>query len=60
VDDAGHAVAGGLREAGIEVVCVADCRPPQALRQELVDSLRAGGLALIAGVAGARATAAHA
>lgn len=54
-DDAGHHLARQLDAAGVQVACVADCRPPQAIRQGLRDEAAAMGVPLVAGALGARA-----
>ncbi len=54
-NDEGHLVARDLRDAGVEIACVADCRPPQAIRRSLARDAEAAGIALLTGVEGARA-----
>lgn len=53
--DHGYDAAARLHAAGVEVACVADCRPPQAIRQELQHQTAALGATLVRGARGARA-----
>ena len=55
VDDRGYGVARDLAAGGVGLACVADCRPPQAIRQELRDEATALGTSLVAGAEGAKA-----
>jgi sarcosine oxidase subunit alpha len=54
-DDSGYAAALELNDGGVEIACVADVRPPQAIRQRHARDAEAAGIALLTGVEGARA-----
>jgi len=54
-DDRGYDVARELAAGGVGLACVADRRPPEAIRQELRGEAAAIGASLVAGAQGARA-----